>query len=70
MSSGSDNPDIANDPEPSWKKLDVVGVLCMTTSLICWVLGLTNGNVVGWKSADFVRLFLLFDASGSRSTSN
>ncbi|KAK4703392.1 hypothetical protein P7C70_g2833, partial [Phenoliferia sp. Uapishka_3] len=44
---------------PRWKRMDVGGVLLMTSTLICFILSLTQGPIDGWKSASFIAPLIL-----------
>ncbi|WWC90079.1 uncharacterized protein L201_005012 [Kwoniella dendrophila CBS 6074] len=48
------------DPNvPRWKRLDFIGVIIMTGSLICFILALTQGPIDGWGSASFIAPFVI-----------
>ncbi|OWZ65584.1 hypothetical protein AYX15_02930 [Cryptococcus neoformans] len=48
------------DPNmPRWKRLDFMGVGLMMSSLICFILALTQGPIDGWGSASFIAPFIL-----------
>ncbi|KIR74288.1 efflux protein EncT [Cryptococcus deuterogattii CA1014] len=50
----------ASDGEiPSWKRMDVPGVVLIMGSLICFMLSLTQGPIDGWQSARFIVPFVL-----------
>ncbi|WVQ78044.1 hypothetical protein IAT38_000125 [Cryptococcus sp. DSM 104549] len=44
---------------PRWKRLDLIGVVLMTASLITFILSLTQGPIDGWGSASFIAPFIL-----------
>jgi len=39
--------------------MDLIGVIILTGSLICFILALTQGPIDGWKSASFIAPFVL-----------
>lgn len=45
---------------PLYRLLDVPGVILMIGALICFILGLTQGPIDGWKSISFIVPFVLF----------
>ncbi|KAK4687340.1 hypothetical protein P7C73_g2775, partial [Tremellales sp. Uapishka_1] len=47
------------DAMPRWKRLDLVGVVLMAGTLICFILALTQGPIDGWSSASFIAPFIL-----------
>ncbi|KAL7415785.1 putative efflux protein EncT [Mrakia frigida] len=53
--------------EPKWRRMDGLGCALMLSTLIMFILALTNGNINGWPSANFIApiaisgvLFVLF----------
>ncbi|KAK4693046.1 hypothetical protein P7C70_g9008, partial [Phenoliferia sp. Uapishka_3] len=44
---------------PRWKLMDVGGVILMTSTLICFILALTQGPIDGWSSASFIAPIVL-----------
>lgn len=47
------------DNTPTWRRLDILGVILMMDALICFILALTEGPVEGWGSAAFIAPFIL-----------
>jgi len=45
---------------PRWRQMDLVGVTILGGSLICFMLGTTQGPIDGWNSVSFIVPFVLF----------
>jgi hypothetical protein len=41
------------------RRLDIPGVLLITAGLLLFILGLTQGTVLGWKDSEFIAPFTL-----------
>lgn len=49
----------APDSTPTWRRLDILGVVLMMGALVCLVFALTEGPIEGWDSAGFIAPFIL-----------
>ncbi|EIW70400.1 hypothetical protein TREMEDRAFT_28441 [Tremella mesenterica DSM 1558] len=49
----------SNDKTPRYKRMDIIGVILMMLTLICFILALTQGPIDGWKAASFIAPFIL-----------
>ncbi|RSH87263.1 hypothetical protein EHS25_003172 [Saitozyma podzolica] len=47
------------DGVPRWKRLDLLGVVLMMGTLICFILSLTQGPIDGWSAASFIAPFII-----------
>lgn len=45
--------------KPSWKRLDLVGVITFTVATVLFVYGVTSGSVNGWSSVNFLAPLLI-----------
>lgn len=44
---------------PRWKRMDIIGVIILMGSLICFILSLTQGPIDGWSQKSFIAPFVI-----------